>query len=404
MLETPSRIEPARLEETVPPATADLAGELMTRARDLGRQLHPATRAELADMVRVLNSYYSNLIEGHKTRPRDIERAMNDDLDAVEPERRALAQEARIHVDLQRWIDRQHAAGTLPPPTSVAFLRDLHRRFYEEMPGEFRRLTLSSTKPTDEERSVAVVPGAFRTRTEEDVAVGDHHPPSSDRVSDFMAHFERRYGPAKPSISTVLAFPAAHHRFNYIHPFVDGNGRVSRLMSHAMAHAAGIGADGLWSISRGLSRGLEGRGDYKAMMARADIPRQGSRDGRGNLSERALIEFTDWFLTVCIDQVRFVAGLFDLATLERRIAKVVSLLDLDPRGMRLIEAVLGAGELPRGSAKLVIGEPERTSRRVLAAYVKAGLLASEGEKTPVRLAFPRDHHEVLFPSLFADGY
>jgi hypothetical protein len=34
-------------------------------------------------------------------------------------------------------------------------------------------------------------------------------------------------------------------------------------MSQAMAHFAGIGAHGLWSISRGLARGLESRGEYK---------------------------------------------------------------------------------------------------------------------------------------------
>ena len=40
----------------------------------------------------------------------------------------------------------------------------------------------------------------------------------------------------------IMAMASAHHRFNYIHPFLDGNGRVSRLMSHAMAAVAGIGA------------------------------------------------------------------------------------------------------------------------------------------------------------------
>lgn len=404
MLETPSRIEPARLEETMPPATVDLAGQLMVDAKELGRPLHPAARRELADMVRVLNSYYSNLIEGHKTRPRDIERALADDLLAVEPERRALAREAGIHVTLQAWIDEQASNGALATPTSVPFIRALHERFYEAMPDEFRTLRLSATAPEDMERVVDIIPGAFRMEEGEDVTVGDHHPPSSRWVADFMAHFERRYGEPKQTISYILAIPAAHHRFNYIHPFVDGNGRVSRLMSHAMAHAAGIGADGLWSISRGLSRGLAGRADYKRMMARADAPRQRDRDGRGNLSEQALIAFTDWFLTVCIDQVRFVSGLFDLKTLEARIARLAAMMDLDPRGMAIVAAVLRHGEMQRGDARIVTGAPERTARRILTQYVQSGLLLSEGQKTPVRLAFPRDHHEALFPSLFADGY
>lgn len=404
MIETPSRIEPARLEESVPARTADLAGQLMTDARELGRPLHPATRRELADMVRILNSYYSNLIEGHKTRPRDIERALADDLLSIEPERRALAQEAGIHVELQEWIDEQAVREDLPVPTSVAFIQTLHRRFYKAMPAEFRALRLSATTPKGPERIVDIVPGAFRSAEGEDVTVGDHHPPSSTRIDGFMAYFERRYGTPKQSISYILAIPAAHHRFNYIHPFVDGNGRVSRLMSHAMAHSAGIGADGLWSISRGLSRGQEGRADYKRMMARADTPRQGDRDGRGNLSEQALIAFTDWFLSVCIDQVRFVSELFDLKALEARIAKLVAVLDMDRRGMAIVAAVLRHGEMQRGDARVVTGAPERTARRILTQFVKVGLLTSEGQKTPVRLAFPRDHHEMLFPSLFADGY
>jgi Fic family protein len=86
----------------------------------------------------------------------------------------------------------------------------------------------------------------------------------------------------------ILALSAAHHRLNYIHPFLDGNGRVTRLMSHAMALQAGIGAHGLWSVSPGLARGLESRGDYKRMMDHADMPRQGDLDGRGNLSTKAL--------------------------------------------------------------------------------------------------------------------
>jgi Fic family protein len=89
----------------------------------------------------------------------------------------------------------------------------------------------------------------------------------------------------------MIAMAAAHHRLNCIHPFPDGNGRVSRLMSHAMAHAAGIAAHGLWSVSRGLARGLQHPTDYKSMMDHADSPREGDLDGRGNLSQRALEDF-----------------------------------------------------------------------------------------------------------------
>lgn len=105
---------------------------------------------------------------------------------------------------------------------------------------------------------VAIAPGALRNNPEHDVAVGRHLPPNSESVRSFVDYFANRYRAAALSpAQRLLAIPAAHHRFNYIHPFVDGNGRVSRLMSHAMAYQAGIGAHGLWSISRGLARGAQ---------------------------------------------------------------------------------------------------------------------------------------------------
>lgn len=163
-----------------------------------------------------------------------------------------------------------------------------------------------------------------------------------------------------------LAIPAAHHRFNYIHPFPDGNGRVSRLMSHDMAHIAGIGAHGLWSISRGLARGLESRRDYKRMMDHADMPRQGDLDGRGNLSQRALTEFILWFLRVCLDQVTFMSSLFELDTLARRLRTYVERSEkLKPESARLLEEALIRGEFERGEVPRITGLPERTARRVL---------------------------------------
>ena len=74
-LESVSRIEPARLEEPTGPI-ADAIAELAAAAATLGKALHPRTAAHLADLVRIMNTYYSNLIEGHDTRPRDIERAL----------------------------------------------------------------------------------------------------------------------------------------------------------------------------------------------------------------------------------------------------------------------------------------------------------------------------------------
>lgn len=68
-----------------------------------------------------MNCYYSNLIEEHKTKPRNIERPLANDLDKDQV-RRDLQIEARAHVRLQKMIDQLYAAGQLPEPASADFL------------------------------------------------------------------------------------------------------------------------------------------------------------------------------------------------------------------------------------------------------------------------------------------
>jgi Fic family protein len=393
-IESVRRIEPARLEDGVPEAVSDIVAELAAASAKLGHALNPRTAASLAGLVPIMNTYYSNLIEGHDTRPSDIERALAGEFD-TDPERRNLQVEALAHLRVQAEIDRVATEDRLAPPASVDFIRWQHRDFYHDAPKEMLLLRGA-------DRAFVMQPGEWRSHPEHDVAVGRHQPPSSGRVADFMTHFAGRYSlDGLGKAARIMAIPPAHHRFNFIRPFPDGNGRVGRLMSHAMAHAAGIGAHGLWSISRGLARGLESRGDYKRMMDHADTPRQGDLDGRGNLSQRALIEFTLWFLRVCLDQVTFMASLFDLDTLARRLRSYVERDEkLKPESARLLEEALIRGTFERGEVSRIAGLPERTARRVLNDLIATGLLASDTPKGPVSLRFPADAQEVLFPRLF----
>ncbi len=391
--ESVSRIEPARLEE---PTTdiADVIADLAASSATLGKALHPRTAANLADLVRVMNTYYSNLIEGHNTRPRDIERALAGELDKDEG-RRNLQLEAAAHVRVQREVDRMGNEGKLPPPASREFILWLHHEFYRDAP---QAVLLIKTERTE----LRMEPGGWRSRPEEDVEVGRHAPPSSAHVADFMRYFEERFRFERMGRATqIMAIASAHHRFNYIHPFLDGNGRVSRLMSHAMAWSANIGSRGLWSISRGLARGLESRTDYKLMMDRADSPREGDLDGRGNLSQKALQEFVVWFLKVCLDQITFMSGLFELDSLAERLrAYVLRSPDLKPEAAALLQEALIRGEFERGEVRRITGLPERTARRVLNDVLRAGLLASETPKGAVSLRFPAEALEDLFPRLY----
>ncbi|MBX9648936.1 MAG: Fic family protein [Xanthobacteraceae bacterium] len=394
-LEAPQRIEPARLEEASE-AIADVIADLSAASARLGKGLHPLTAANLADLVRLMNIYYSNLIEGHNTRPKDIARALEGKLDEDEG-RRNLQLEAAAHVRAQAKLDRMAAENSLPEPASVAFIKWLHLEFCRDAPKQMLRIRGNGTE-------FIIKAGAWRSQPEHDVAVGRHVPPASSRVDDFMRYFEERY--AFKNLRTagrIMAMAAAHHRFNFIHPFPDGNGRVSRLMSHAMAQQAGIGAHGLWSISRGLARGLKAPSEYKQMMDLADMPRQGDLDGRGNLSLKALNEFVFWFLNVCLDQVKFMESLFEPDSLGPRLSAYVERSNiLKPESIRLLEEALIRGQFDRGETARITGVPDRTARRILAEVLEAGLLGSVTPKGPVSLRFPSDALDSLFPRLFPE--
>jgi Fic family protein len=390
--ETPYRIEPCLLEE-YPRALVDVISDVVRAAEALGNRLHPRTAASLAELVRVMNCYYSNLIEGHNTRPLDIERALRGDLDEEDDDRRDLQLEAAAHIRVQRELDARFAAGASGEPASRESIRGLHREFYKDAPARMLRVE-------HELGAYELVPGEFRSEPKHDVAVGRHQPPSSALVEKFMSYFETRYRFASlGTAERVFAMAAAHHRLNYIHPFPDGNGRVSRLMSHAMALQAGIGAHGLWSISRGLARGLAGREDYKAMMDAADSPRRGDLDGRGNLSRAALVDFVTWFCRVALDQLRFMAELFDLSTLGERV-RVYAIRHAGEPAAALATEVFRVGELARGEAPRVSERSERSAREVLSKLLHAGLLVSDTPKGPVRLNFSASAADELFPRLF----
>ena len=388
-MEPTSRLEPTHLD-SVPEATSNLIADLVSAASTLGQSLAPETADSLANVVRVMNCYYSNLIEGHNTRLKEIEQALQRDL-AAEPEKRSLQLEAMAHIRVQERIDNAHAGGTLPEPASVDFIRNLHRDFYESATPEMLRVG-----------HLQMEPGEMRSRTGEDSAVGLHQPPSSDRVAAFMTYFEERYRFAgKGQASRLLYMAIAHHRLNYIHPFLDGNGRVSRLMSHAMGLHAGIGARGLWSISRGLARGLSDRGEYRRMMNHADSPRQGDLDGRGNLSRKATVEFIDWFLSVAIDQIRFMSVLFDLGNLARRYDIYISgQTKLRPEAALVVKDILKRGYLARGEVARVTGMPERSARVVTQGLLAQGLVGSNTPKSELFLRFRHDAIPVLFPDLY----
>ena len=367
----------------------DIAIEVAARSAGFRRSLPDGVRTALADLVRAMNCYYSNLIEGHDTHPVDIERALKNDY-SDDPRKRDLQLEAKAHIAVQQWIDNGELAGR---PLALAGIKEIHRRFCELLPDDL----LWIENPDTGER-LRVVPGRLRDR---DVKVGEHVPISPGAVPRFLARCEETYGRLGKT-DAILSAPAAHHRLLWIHPFLDGNGRVARLLSHATLLDT-LDTGGIWSVARGLARNVV---EYKSHLASCDQPRRNDVDGRGNLSEAALAAFTRFFLKLCIDQVKFMEDLVQPDRLRARILmwseEEIRLGHLPPKSGTVLEAVLYRGELPRGDVANIVGTGDRQARRVVSALVDKQVLTSASPRAPLRLAFPATLAGRWMPGLFPE--
>lgn len=385
---------PAQLEPLMPregeQQLEDLTIELVAKAASLSRQLHPLVQPAVGNLVRSMNCYYSNLIEGHNTLPREIDRALAQDF-SKDPKRRALQQEAVAHIEVQREID--DGRDPAEDPTATAYIRWLHREFCRRLPPEL----LWVEDPQSEHR-VEVVPGTLR---DGDVQVGRHVPPAAHALPDFLNRFEHGYAAtARSRLRRIIAIAASHHRFLWIHPFYDGNGRVVRLMSHALLRRAGIGS-GLWSVSRGLARRSA---QYRELLMAADSPRRNDWDGRGNLSEETLTSFCVFFLDTCVDQVSFMEALLQPFDLLRRVQLYVeeeTAAGRLPRGAySILREVILAGEVERGRAPELTGHQERMARNVVSKLLDRGLVTAGGPRAALRLGIPIDVVDRFFPQLY----
>jgi len=387
--------QPHQFEPLLPSAVQQ--EPLLAKAHDLARaatQLAGLPVApELRGLLRGMNSYYTNRIEGQHTRPHEIEAALRKDFSADQ----GLAAKQRLavaHIEAETAIE-QRCVGD--PGARWLYSADavstLHRELFVRLPAA--DLMTPEGQP--------IIPGQLRQR---EVKVGQHVAPAQGSVPAFIERWAGFYGEVRRGEAALLALAAAHQRLGWIHPFIDGNGRVMRLHTHALLSALGY-TNGLWSPLRGFARATD---RYYVLLAEADQPRRGDLDGRGNLSEHSLVAWIDYVLDVCLDQVRFTAGLLDLSAMERRIAACLAFEEETLRSGVRREALrplhylfLTGGELERGEFKSMTGLGDRTAVSALSALVKRGLLKSDTPQGKVRFALPLHALRFYFPALWPEA-
>ena len=386
----------------MPHELVTLAEEVWMKSAKLSSIYSPHVLNSLKELLRKVNSYYSNRLESEGTHPVDIERAMRKDFE-LDEKKRNLQQLSLAYIETQNQIEKRCKEKGFKPFTKE-FTLWVHETLYSK-----DEMNVFCNISTNQEGTASLImrPGKLR---KDDVAVGNHTAPLHQELFSLFAMYESFYN--KDFTQLTQAFKliyaiVAHHKLTWLHPFLDGNGRTSRLVLDGTICHIGLEGYGLWNISRGLARNAD---DYKKYLSYADQKRQGDRDGRGQLSLKGLELYTKFMLEMALDQIEYMNEMLQLNTLSSRIGKFIELSrqkmyaiePLPKYSEFLLKELLIQGELSRGEVKNIIGAGETTARNLIKKLLELEYLESSSPKGAIRLKFNSYFASKIFPDLIPD--
>ncbi len=399
---------PVNADNNIDAGLLKTAEELCIKSASLGAAYPPQILNGIRSMLRIVNSYYSNKIESEGTHPFEIEKASHE-IFSGDTKQQQLQKMSLVHIGVQESIEELLQNGDDFTPFKRDFICNVHREFYSHPDMkpflDIKTVPNSLTSENNEETIIKMMPGEFRDR---EVYVGGHTAPDYNIIPTLFNMYELTYKspPHAMQARKVIYALASHHRLTWIHPFLDGNGRTSRLVLDGIFTGMKLKGYGLWNISRGLARNSD---EYKKYLALADMPRQGDLDGRGTLSLKQLKAYVKFMLEVSIDQVEYMREVLQLQTLNQRVKNYVKLSQLGmylgeplPKHSELVfKELLVVGEMTRGKVAEVIHASERTARTLTKKLVELDFLESDTPTGAIRLKFNAHFASEIFPDLMS---
>lgn len=235
---------------------------------------------ELKNIFQTLENWASARIEGNQTRLLD---ALNPQVEATATKKETVDQQELDN--LRNAINYAEEYCKTNKELSVNFILDLHKMVVNGLP-------VGASEPGDE------TPGKFRIR-EVEITQSNHVPPLGVKVNDYMAELTGFANSEHATQDYLLAVAVFHHRFTWIHPFNNGNGRVVRLLTYAMLQLMGYG------VTRGRLLNptaifFADRTRYYNFLSGAD---KGDDDG--------ILAWSDYFLGGLVEEINKIDRILD---------------------------------------------------------------------------------------------
>lgn len=232
------------------------------RKKTPGGSTHPKVFFQLKHIFHTLESIGSARIEGNNT---TVAEYIETKIESFEPVPPGIAEIKNIEAAMS-FVEE----NAKDYPINRAFISEMHKM-----------VVYGLNPPPDGEGDLN--PGEYR-KFNLKIAKADHLPPDWMRVEDYMDELINFINRSDSSKYDLLKAAIAHHRFVWIHPFGNGNGRTVRLFTYAMLVKNGFNVN-VGRIINPTAVFCSNRTDYYNHLAKAD---RGEKDGILNWAEYVL--------------------------------------------------------------------------------------------------------------------
>jgi Fic family protein len=237
---------------------------------------------QLKNIFHILESVGSARIEGNRT---TISEYIERKIEHQENSNERFSEIANVEAAMD-FIEKSISEGT---EITHHFIRELHQLVVGELTDEGDR-----------------TPGAYRTWNVE-ISKSTHVPPDHIQVQSHMDEFLAFINEKAPDKYDLLKTAIAHHRFTWVHPFGNGNGRVVRLLTYALLIKYGFNVkDG--KILNPSAVFCNDRDLYYEKLSEADLG-----------DDTSLLNWCDYVLTGILKEVTKVNKLLDFEYLYQKI-------------------------------------------------------------------------------------
>lgn len=236
------------VEPTFDSTLTDLIIELdHLRKKQLGGSTHPKVFFQLKHIFHTLESIGSARIEGNNTTIAEYIETKLSDVKVVTPSILEIQNIEKAMAFIEENVNDY--------PINRAFLSEMHKKIVDGLlpppngegdstPGDYRKVNLKINKSS-------------------------HRPPEWLAVEDYMNELLEFVNKDDSPKYDLLKTAIAHHRFVWIHPFGNGNGRTVRLFTYAMLVKAGFNVN-VGRIINPTAVFCSNRNDYYKFLSEAD--------------------------------------------------------------------------------------------------------------------------------------